>query len=143
MPLPIYYLSQLRAAREAARLRENDAPPPPPPSPQGEAPSVPAGVRLALGRVVPFVVALALVAGCDDGRRAEARSETSNATYTVDRLFTHDGCTVYRFADRSEYRYFVRCEGGASRTDWDVSRYDPATKTTKTERHEIPTGRIP
>jgi hypothetical protein len=60
MPLPIYYLSQLRAAREATRLRENDAPPPPPPpaSPQGEAPSVPAGASFYLGRVVPFVVAV-------------------------------------------------------------------------------------
>lgn len=39
----------------------------------------------------------------------------NNVTYTVDYLFEHDGCKVYRFYDRGEYIYFTNCNGEAIR----------------------------
>ena len=38
-----------------------------------------------------------------------ATSPSSNPDLRVDTLFTHDGCTVYRFRDLS-YHYYVRCQ---------------------------------
>ncbi len=35
----------------------------------------------------------------------------NNQTYTVDYLFEHDGCKVYRFADKGSYVYFTSCCG--------------------------------
>lgn len=59
------------------------------------------------------VVALA-IAGCY--KHAE-RSETRGAGgFEVQTLFTHEGCTVYRFYDARTV-YFVRCEDGKAFTN--------------------------
>ncbi len=42
-----------------------------------------------------------------------ATSPSSNPDLHVDTLFTHDGCTVYRFHDLG-YHYYVRCLGAPS-----------------------------
>ena len=34
-----------------------------------------------------------------------------NSTYTVEYLFEHDGCKVYRFRDDGNYVYFTSCTG--------------------------------
>ena len=34
-----------------------------------------------------------------------------NSTYTVEYLFEHDGCKVYRFRDDGNYVYFTSCRG--------------------------------
>jgi hypothetical protein len=39
-----------------------------------------------------------------------ATTPSNNADVRVDELFTHDGCTVYRFRDGA-YHYYVRCKG--------------------------------
>jgi Domain of unknown function (DUF4884) len=39
-----------------------------------------------------------------------ASTPSSNPDVQVDLLFTHDGCSVYRFHDGT-YHYYVRCEG--------------------------------
>jgi hypothetical protein len=31
--------------------------------------------------------------------------------FQIDRLFTHDNCTVYRFEDAGRYVYYTNCEG--------------------------------
>jgi len=38
-----------------------------------------------------------------------ASSRSNNATIEVQTLFTHQGCTVYRFVDAG-YHYYVRCD---------------------------------
>ena len=56
------------------------------------------------------VAVLVSLAGCADGRMpaAEARVGTSNAAYTVERLFTDEqGNAVHRFRDRGDYHYYV------------------------------------
>lgn len=35
----------------------------------------------------------------------------NNSTYTVEYLFEHDGCKVYRFRDDGNYVYFTNCNG--------------------------------
>ena len=70
-------------------------------------------------KIMLSLAALAMVAGCE--KPAESVAHTG-AGFTVERLFTHDGCTVYRFSDPSK-RYFTRCDGIAaqSTTTWQES----------------------
>jgi hypothetical protein len=35
----------------------------------------------------------------------------NNKTYSVEYLFEHDGCKVYRFMDNGNYVYFTNCKG--------------------------------
>jgi len=51
----------------------------------------------------------ALLGGCENTPVASMPS--SNASITVDKLFSNDGCTVYRFHDAGEQHYYVRCDG--------------------------------
>lgn len=65
-------------------------------------------------RAAITLAALVLMAGCKAGRPVpEAAAQVGNG-YSVERLFTHDGCTVYRFLDYGDRRYFTRCDGAAS-----------------------------
>ena len=52
------------------------------------------------------LAALLFIAGCVNEPIATAPS--NNADIRVDELFTHDGCTVFRFKD-GPYHYYVRC----------------------------------
>jgi hypothetical protein len=38
---------------------------------------------------------------------------TNNAEVPVEKLFTHEGCTVFRFKDGG-FHYYVRCEGNGT-----------------------------
>ena len=59
------------------------------------------------------LVVLALLAGCDDGPAPELSQPVGHG-YQVERLFTHEGCAVYRFLDVGRYRYFTNCGGSTS-----------------------------
>ncbi len=48
----------------------------------------------------------AIGAGCVHAPLSKAPSD--NPEVQVDTLFTHDGCTVYRFEDNG-FHYYVRC----------------------------------
>lgn len=56
-----------------------------------------------------------LLAGC--AGEAE-RTDAAGKRFEVARLFTHDGCTVYRFYDAGRHRYFTNCSGS---TSWEES----------------------
>jgi uncharacterized lipoprotein YehR (DUF1307 family) len=58
------------------------------------------------------------LAGCS--REPVNRQATDNSNIEVDRLFTKDGCTVYRFYDNRSV-YFVKCNGGDSQTQYSYS----------------------
>lgn len=71
-------------------------------------------------RAACIALALLALAGCRQVE-PEATQGAGNG-YRVSRLFTHEGCTVYRFTDDARYRYFTRCDGAASAsTSWDES----------------------
>lgn len=57
-----------------------------------------------------------LLTACDPDRHPEATTKTETG-YRVSKLFTHEGCTVYRFYDDSD-RYFTKCDGQAATTSW-------------------------
>ena len=65
------------------------------------------------------VLATTMVAGCEKPAEAVAHAKEK---FAVERLFTHDGCTVYRFRDYNP-RYFTRCDGitAQSTTTWQGS----------------------
>lgn len=64
--------------------------------------------RSALG--LSFLIALLCLCGCE--KAPEAVYRTSNPEVRVERLFTEDGCTVYRFEDSGRNHYFAKCEAG-------------------------------
>lgn len=57
---------------------------------------------------------LFLVTGCY--KKAESSSAVGGE-FVVEKLFTHEGCTVYRFADGGGTRYFTNCNGATSWTE--------------------------
>lgn len=57
-----------------------------------------------------IVIALALCACVGDPKETSA---TDNPNFQIDKLFTKDGITVYRFYDSGRYIYFTKNE-----TDW-------------------------
>lgn len=60
-----------------------------------------------------LLIILAVVALSACSKQAET-STAVGAEFVVDRLFTHDGCTVYRFSDGGYNRYFTNCSGSAT-----------------------------
>jgi hypothetical protein len=63
--------------------------------------------------LLPFLAIFSC--SCFYGKPIVREEPKNNATYTVDYLFEHDGCKVYRFYDRGEYIYFTNCNGEAIR----------------------------
>lgn len=59
-------------------------------------------------KVVAVVLSVLALSGC----AKKAEQTTPIGEYTVDKLFTVDSCTVYRFYDGA-YRYFTNCSGQA------------------------------
>ena len=66
--------------------------------------------------VLLLLVVFALT-GCKPPITPE-QSEAAGKGFQVDRLFTHEGCTVFRFEDSGRYRYFSKCDGPRSETSW-------------------------
>ena len=68
-------------------------------------------------KIMLSLTVLAMVAGCNKPAESVVRT---GMEFTVERLFTHEGCTVFRFEDGGSNRYFTRCDGIAaqSTTTW-------------------------
>lgn len=75
--------------------------------------------------------AVVLLGACS---KTATESRTAVGEFKVDRLFTIDGCTVYRFSDAGYLRYFTNCKGNVS------SQYTMQSgKTTHVHVDDIPT----
>lgn len=84
-------------------------------------------------RAIIALVVLAALSGCE--RKPAEASATAGVGFVVERLFTHDGCTVYRFVDVYT-RYFTKCDGAAtSHMGWSESCGKNCTRPV-----EIPTA---
>jgi len=60
--------------------------------------------------ILALAITLAIV-GCS--KPAET-STSVGRDFVVDKLFTHEGCSVYRFSDGGYNRYFTNCNGSAN-----------------------------
>ena len=60
------------------------------------------------------LAAILALAGCS--KPAETSTQVGRE-FVVDKLFTHEGCTVYRFTDGGNNRYFTNCQGSTSWTE--------------------------
>lgn len=56
-----------------------------------------------------FMVVVLLLGSCS-AIPISTSEPLNNNTYSVDYLFEHDGCKVYRFYDRGKYVYFTKCK---------------------------------
>jgi hypothetical protein len=68
-------------------------------------------------RLIVLVALCLAVAGCTKAPETSVVTG-SNGGFIVDRLFSIDGCTVYRFTDGGNPRYFTNCSGS---TAWQES----------------------
>lgn len=67
-----------------------------------------------ISRSLIVAAAVLALAACD---KTPERSTHVGAQFQVDRLFTHEGCTVYRFEDGGRNRYYANCSGNVT-TSW-------------------------
>lgn len=58
---------------------------------------------------------------------------TSNQNYTLDLLFEHEGCKVYRFKDGERYVYWTDCRGKVETAYQDSNKYGSKTVTVQNE----------
>ena len=64
-----------------------------------------------------------LISGCVN--ESLEKKSTDNSHIPVEKLFTYDGCVVYRFFDGGSARYFTNCKGT---TSWQESCGKSCTK---------------
>jgi len=60
-------------------------------------------------RILAFAAAALALSGC--ARDAVETSRTDNPGLLVEKLFEHEGCTMYRFQDAGSYVYYSNCQG--------------------------------
>ena len=68
-------------------------------------------------REISLLTLLALASwapGCLSTPTVMSTTQTANPDYSVDLLFTHEGCSVYRFEDRGHGVYYVDCGHSAT-----------------------------
>ena len=59
-------------------------------------------------KLLTCIISCIVIVGCS--KPAETTQHVGKE-FTVEKLFTHDGCTVYRFMDGGYNRYYTRCSG--------------------------------
>ena len=62
-------------------------------------------------KLIASMIAVLALVGCT---KPAEKSSSVGREFVVETLFTHEGCTVYRFYD-SGTRYFTNCNGA---TEW-------------------------
>jgi hypothetical protein len=79
--------------------------------------SRPTAARRTVPRIFPrkatALLAVVFLTACN-ARLPLSLSRTENPDYSVELLFTHDGCSVFRFSDGGYDRYFTNCHGSTS-----------------------------
>lgn len=62
-----------------------------------------------------LILFLLLLAGCSV--KPIETIKTNNNKINVEKLFTHEGCSIYRFQDCGYYRYYVNCKGSVIQSE--------------------------
>lgn len=58
-------------------------------------------------KIIIISIALLVLTGCGEVQKPEEVKQSSNNGYEVQKLFTVDGITVYKFYDRDKCVYFT------------------------------------
>lgn len=75
--------------------------------------------------VLLFTVVTMLIVGLSScASPIYSRPAENNQGYTVDYLFEHDGCKVYRFRDGNSWVYFTNCTGNVTSITSDSIRVE-------------------
>lgn len=62
-------------------------------------------------KIIIISIALLALTACEAVHKPEEVKASSNQSYPVEKLFTVDGITVYRFRDNDRYVYFTNRTG--------------------------------
>ena len=57
-----------------------------------------------------IVLFMVLVLGGCAGDTPPLKKQTTSNGYEVQKLFSNEGCNIYRFEDASHYRYYTTCK---------------------------------
>lgn len=68
----------------------------------------------SLLKPIIFCSMMLLMQACAIEQPLSINSADNNRTYTVEYLFEHDGCKLYRFRDNGNYVYFSNCNGNVT-----------------------------
>lgn len=82
-------------------------------------------------KIITAALAVVLLAGCETKQSEEVKTST-NPAYNVEKLFTVDGITVYRFEDNNRYVYFTNRRGNVQYTRTHKSGYVVKKKRVQT-----------
>ena len=88
-------------------------------------------------KIIIISIALLALTACESKQVEEVKA-SSNQSYPVEKLFTVDGITVYRFRDNDRYVYFTNRTGDVPNRTGDVQysyqkRVGKATKNVKVQ----------
>lgn len=90
----------------------------------------------------PLLLAVGALVLTSCEKDAQTTTRSSNPDISVDLLFEHEGCRVFRFEDGTHLHYFVKCASGSASTSTAHSQYNATTKTTDTVIEDIPTETV-
>ncbi len=60
-------------------------------------------------KIIACALGALALSGC--ARDPVETTRTNNPSINVEKLFEHEGCTVYRFQDAGNYVYYSNCQG--------------------------------
>ncbi|NLI72815.1 MAG: DUF4884 domain-containing protein [Bacteroidales bacterium] len=81
-----------------------------------------------LAKFIFTLITVFTFTSCFMNRPLATEHSDNNRTYTVDYLFEHDGCRVYRFRDMGNYVYFTNCNGSVTALTSDSTRIQTITE---------------
>ncbi len=65
-------------------------------------------------KFILFFAPIFLFQSCLTEQPLAIKKADNNRTYTVEYLFEHDGCKVYRFRDNGNFVYFTNCNNSST-----------------------------
>ena len=87
--------------------------------------------------LLAMALGLTLASCAQPGTGVPVQGVAGGASFNVQKLFTTDGCTVYRFYDNGNSHYFTNCTATVSQHTESCGK-----NCTTTESMEIPTNHV-
>lgn len=88
--------------------------------------------------LLAMALGLALASCAKPGTGVPVQDVVGDANFNVQKLFTTDGCTVYRFFDNGNSHYFTNCTSTVSQHTESCGK-----NCTTVKSMEVPTNHVP